>query len=195
MKTFKHEGKLAIEIPEDIKTKLGLVENTELEFLEIEPGLIALVTPEYIASSVKDSMVSKLITKLAAKTTPTTNSLPSSANKPPAASASTLVKIKQNGIMIIQNEFQARKMAEELSMDLKKGEVIGAHVDKKFYFLSKQYYEIYAARVKSAIGKDSKVEEIVEKSKSSQDTVNAIISILKEQGELLEKTKGKYTLI
>lgn len=195
MKIFKHEGKLVIEIPEDIKTKLGLVENTELEFLEIEPGLIALTTPEYIASSVKDSMVSKLIAKLAAKTTPTTNSLPTTANKTPAASASTLVKIKQNGIMIIQNEFQARKMAEELSMDLKKGEIIGAHVDKKFYFLSKQYYEIYSARVKSAIGKDSKVDEIVEKSKSSLDTVLAVISILKEQGELLEKTKGKYTLI
>lgn len=195
MKTFKHDGKLAIEIPEDLKTKLGLVENTEFELLEIEPGLIALVTPEYVTSSVKDSMVSKLIAKLAAKTTPTTNSLPSAANKTPAANASTLVKIKQNGIMIIQNEFQARKMAEELSMDLKKGEVIGAHVDKKFYFLSKQYYEIYSARVKSVIGKDSKIEEIVEKSKSSLDTVNAIISILKEQGELLEKTKGKYTLI
>ena len=195
MKIFKHDSKLVIEIPEELRAKLALVENSEFEFLEIEPGLIALATPEYITSSVKDSMVSKLIGKLSAKTTTSTNALPTVAPKAPNPSASTLLKVKQNGMMIIQNEFAARKMAEELSMDLKKGEVIGANIEKKFYFMSKQYYDMYAVRIKAVITKDSKVDEIVEKSKSSLDTVVAIISVLKEQGELLEKTKGKFTLI
>ena len=56
MRLFKHGNSLAIVVPDNLCKKLGLSDNSDLEFFEVEPGVMVLATRQFLESCVKTAV-------------------------------------------------------------------------------------------------------------------------------------------
>ncbi len=60
MRLFKHGNSFAIVVPDNLCKKLGLSENSDLEFFEVEQGVMVLATRQFLESRVKTAVQSVL---------------------------------------------------------------------------------------------------------------------------------------
>lgn len=105
--------------------------------------------------------------------------------------------LERNGYLIVEKEEEAKEISKKLEERIRNGEIRGVRgFDKKFYvvmsdFLAKMRVEINRVLKE----KPSTVEEIASKVGTANEAVRAILEIMREEGEVVEKKKGMYALV
>jgi len=124
------------------------------------------------------------------------------AAKPAAASAKASFSnpeeaLERAGYVIVEREGEAKALSERLGQQIKKGEIMGVRgFDKRFYLARKGFYVSASERIEKAMkgGKDRRVEDIAKDAKLKNDECEAVLNIMREEGEVVEKKRGTYAL-
>lgn len=173
MRLFKHGDSLAVVIPQSLCSKLRLKENSELEFFEVEPGLLILASKEYIEKKLKKTVESLVIATTASK---------------PAAPLPTLLSFS--------TEAEARAASAKFEAQLAKGEllaVLGA--DKKYYLVSLDFYNKTASKLAPLLTSEKTFTQLGSESNLPLRELAAVLQAMKEKGEVIEKKKGSFLLV
>ena len=87
------------------------------------------------------------------------------------------------------------KTIKEINEKIKSGEVRGTRAfDMKYYFVKRAYYEEWEKKVQLALTKSEKsTEEIAAAAGMPPDGCRAVLLHLCEEGEAMEKHRGKFT--
>jgi len=100
------------------------------------------------------------------------------------------------GYLVLENEGDARQLSGMLAERIKAGEVAGLRAfDRKYYFIRKDFASAHRPKIVSALEKGDKTpEELVRVLGLEPEACLAILLHMAEEGELLEKSKGKFAL-
>jgi len=101
-----------------------------------------------------------------------------------------------NGYLVLDNEGDARALSGAVAERIKAGEVAGLRAfDRKYYFIRKDFATAHQPKIMSALEKrDMTAEELARELKLMPEACLAILLHMAEEGELLEKNKGKFAL-
>lgn len=98
--------------------------------------------------------------------------------------------------LILNSEAEARQLSKGIAQKIKSGEVIGVRgFDKRFYIVSRDYLNKTKSIIKEAVGSGAELKSIVSRSKLPLDACLALVMVLKEEGELIEKKSDFYSVI
>ena len=106
--------------------------------------------------------------------------------------------LQQNGFVVLDNEAQAKQLHSALEKSIKTGLVRGTRgFDKKYYIIHSSLYDSIAPRIIRCLEakKESSFDEIVSSSNAAPQAVLAVLNLMKEDGDLLEKRRGLYALV
>ena len=127
--------------------------------------------------------------------------------KPSAAVKKNLVKteenphdysLEENGFLILRNEFKARKMSQDLSQQIKNGEIKGIKgFDGMYYIIQMNLLEELSPKLVSVLSKkkETDLEALSKELNLNKDLVKIVCEFLKEDGEVIEKRKGFYRYV
>ncbi|MEM4554442.1 MAG: hypothetical protein QXT25_01160 [Candidatus Anstonellaceae archaeon] len=102
---------------------------------------------------------------------------------------------EKHGWVVVEEEAQARALANNYAEQMKSGQIRGTRsFDKKFYFISRQFYQSWEKKALLALSKNEKsAEEVSAEIGLPADACRCILVHLCEDGEVMEKQKGKYS--
>ncbi len=105
--------------------------------------------------------------------------------------------LAKRGYAIIQNELEAKLISKTLEQQIKNKEVFGVRgFDKKFYIVSETYLNPLSERLRTALGrKEMPIKELAAAAKADENGCLAVLQVLKEQGDIIEKRKGVFKSI
>lgn len=113
-----------------------------------------------------------------------------------AKTPETVGSIDEKGFMIIKNKNKARDIAEKFRKEMKKGSIKGVKgFDGRFYLVKKSYYQKTSPKIKKIMETPMGVEEISKKSGIDYVGCRALLLMMSEKGEIIEKKKGIYELV
>lgn len=175
MRLFKHGNSLAVVVPEPLCKKLNLAEESELEFFEVEPGLLALASREYIRDNLKKT-VGTFVSK----------ALPPSGQKPVAVPS----------LLVFSTEAEARVASAKLEPQVSKGQVLAVFgSDKKYYLISLDFYNKTAAKIAPLLASEKTFDQLGTESGLPLRDLTAVLQAMKEKGEVIEKKKGSFLVV
>ncbi len=178
MRLFKHGDSLAIVIPEAVCKKNSLKDGSELEFFEVEPGLVVLASRENIQNKLKKAV------EPAMSKSPLVVAPPA---KPPAPLPSLLV---------FSTEAEARVASSKLESQLARGEMLAVlGSDKKYYLISADFYNKTAAKIAPLLNVEKTFTQLGAESALPLRDLTAVLQAMKEKGEVIEKKKGNFLLV
>lgn len=105
-----------------------------------------------------------------------------------------------NGFSVAKGEWDARRLQEELRIALEQKLVMALKdFDNSYYFIDKSVFdrnsEMILGFLEEGKGKKAGLEELSKCLGLSKELVKGVCCFLKEEGFLIEKTKGNYELI
>jgi hypothetical protein len=123
---------------------------------------------------------------------PSPSAPPSTAVAAPVSSPEHLDK---QGWMVLETEMDARNFANSYPEKVKTGEVRGVRAfDRKYYFVKKEFMEKWETEVLLCLGKSDKTpEEIAGEIGIPPGGCRALLLHLCENGEAMEKRRGKFS--
>ena len=100
------------------------------------------------------------------------------------------------GYLVLENEGDARQLSSAIAERIKTGDVAGLRsFDRKYYFIRKDFATAHQPKIMSALEKgDKTAEELARVLGLPSEACLAILLHMAEEGELLEKNKGKFAL-
>ena len=118
---------------------------------------------------------------------------PSSAGKAPAQPARDPLS---KGYLVLDNEGDARQLSSAVAERMKAGEIAGLRAfDRKYYFIRKDFATAHQPKIMSTLEKgDRTADELARALNLPPEACLAILLHMAEEGELLEKNKGKFAL-
>ncbi len=170
MRFFKHGAVLAISLPESLRLKLGISENDEYDFLETQPGVLALVRKgQFVpADNVKQSptpALSKPSATIPASKPPaqkptsawpastatvsapgpvqkTSTASPSSSPQKTGAGtyAATNTLLDRQGFLVLSTEDEAKGFSYRFESQIKSGDIKGVRGFDKKFYLAARAY-------------------------------------------------------
>lgn len=107
----------------------------------------------------------------------------------------SIAHLEKFGWMVLENESDARNFGNAFSDKVKSGEVRGQRAfDRRYYFVTKGFFASHEKEVLLRLGKSDKTpEEIAGEIGIPSEGCRAILVHLLEEGEVLEKRKGKFS--
>jgi len=108
-----------------------------------------------------------------------------------------LALLWKQGYAIFPTENEARSASEKLEQEIKRKEVLGIRgFDRNYYVATRAFYESNSPKVRAAIMKQEKSsEEVAQEIKMDEEAVKVVLRLLGEEGEVIEKRKGRYISI
>ena len=106
--------------------------------------------------------------------------------------------LEENGFLILRNEFKARKMSQDLSQQIKNGEIKGIKgFDGMYYIIQMNLLEELSPKLVSVLSKkkETDLEALSKELNLNKDLVKIVCEFLKEDGEVIEKRKGFYRYV
>jgi hypothetical protein len=101
--------------------------------------------------------------------------------------------LKRQGFIVINDRNQARALSEALSQEMKNGAVAGVKgFDNKFYVVTKSYLASAQAAIANALKEDMDSQSVAAASRLDPDGCLAVLRIMSEAGEILEKKRGVF---
>lgn len=189
MRVFKHGDALAVVFPQSAVSSSELKEGDELEFIETEKGVFVLLRKEKLAELAKskvDSALERNFDKPFVKPLPAVE----------RGSLYTFFKreLDSKGFVVVFEEKAAQDFSRDFESEIKSGALIGSRgFDKKFYVATRYFVQDYGAKASKVLSESPlSMQQIAEKLKLSEDGAKVLLSILMEQGEVIEKKKGVY---
>jgi hypothetical protein len=100
------------------------------------------------------------------------------------------------GYLVLENEGDARQLSSAVAERMKVGEVAGLRAfDRKYYFIRKDFATAHQPKIMSILEKgDRTADELARAMGLPPEACLAILLHMSEEGELLEKNKGKFAL-
>jgi hypothetical protein len=109
------------------------------------------------------------------------------------ASNDLAASLKSRGFIVINDRNQARALSESLSGEMKNGSVAGVKgFDNKFYVVTRNYLTQAQIAVAKALKEDMDAATVASAAKLDPEGCMAVLRILSEAGEILEKKKGVF---
>ena len=182
--------------PPELNKILTQSENDALERL-IQKRVITIYTSAKYPNGVYNIVDSAYA---ALKDMPTKQGQPAQENrKTPENKGSdytNYIAINAAGYMIIDDSRQAFGFSEAMKRLGKANEVVGIKgFDNKFYVATKKYILKVANMIKEHVKDEIDVPTLAQKCKLEPDGCRAVLKIMTEQGETLEKRKDVFVLI
>ena len=98
--------------------------------------------------------------------------------------------------LILNNEAEARQLSKGLADKIKRREVVGVRgFDKRFYVVSRAFLKKTGETVKKAAGNGADLKTVSERTRLPSEACLAVLSVLKEEGEVFEKKDGFYAAV
>jgi hypothetical protein len=210
MRFFKHGDVLAITLPESLRAQSKVREGDEYEWFEVEPGFFALVEKTKLGGQVKQSFTVTLVKKAfeaasvaEEKTGGTVAPLRAEGGRAPigfssgGSQAPAKQELEERGFTIIQNEVEAKALSVALESDIKRGAVRGVRgFDKKYYIVAQDYLQELTPKIRKILAeRPLAVGAIAAAAKADADGALAVLYVLKEEGEVIEKKRGIFALV
>jgi hypothetical protein len=126
------------------------------------------------------------------QTKPTTSAMPPPASNlsPTAAPYESIFKI---GFTTLQSQNEAYQMSEYLRKAGKNQDVIGIKgFDGKYYVVSKKYFAEMSYSIKNILKEDMPLAAIAQACKTDEVGCRAVLQLMAENGEVVEKRKGIF---
>lgn len=182
MRFSKHGEVLAIALPESIRKKLCISDEEEYEFVEVEDGILALVRKDKMARLIVD----KVQTVLKKEPAPTQG-----------ASQSGLPAWHVHGFQVLEDEMQAKAFSLQYEKLIKSGQLRGVRgFDKRFYLATSAFYGTASAKILNCLKeKQNTVEQLSAEVKLPLQACLTVLFLLKEEGEVLEKKRGEFSIV
>jgi hypothetical protein len=100
------------------------------------------------------------------------------------------------GWLMLENEGEARELSNAMAGRIKAGAAYGLRAfDRKYYLVSKEFADEWQPRLRAALEKGSKTAmELGSEVGLEEQGCQALLLHMCEQGELLEKNRGKFAL-
>ena len=105
-------------------------------------------------------------------------------------------RLNKEGYIVLQSEADAKNISDVLSEKIKKNQVTGIRgFDKKYYIVKSSFVLKYQSKVKSVLKDGAKpADKIAEILEIRPEATVALLTVLREEGELIEKRKGTFAL-
>jgi len=100
------------------------------------------------------------------------------------------------GFMIIADKNEARMLSERLADDMKRGNALGVKgFDGKFYIVTRDYFTRSQAAILAILKEDMNADAIATAAKLNPDGCRAVLRIMSENGDILEKRRGIFAAV
>lgn len=101
--------------------------------------------------------------------------------------------LRSQGFLILGDRNQAFQLSQSLNKEMKSGSVIGVKgFDGKFYAVTRSYLSKAQASISSVLTEDMDAPSIASAAKLEQDGCTAVLRLMAEKGEIVEKKKGVF---
>lgn len=118
---------------------------------------------------------------------------PQQPQAPETTSNDLLVILKRQGYIVINDRNQARALSESLSQEMKNGSVAGVKgFDNKFYIVTRAYLDTAQIAIGRALKEDMDAQSVSAATRLDAEGCMAVLRIMSEAGEILEKKKGVF---
>ncbi len=167
-------------VPEHVNTVLTEVEKLILKRLD-KKGFVSLYRSKKYPNGVYNikNEIYPLISGRAAEKAP-------EHEKKPAG-------ILANGFLTLKDKNEAYKLSQKLNAEMKRGEVIGVKgFDGRFYVVTKEYLEKSQKAIDSVLKEEKDIPTIAKETKLDVEGCSAVLRLMAEAGDVLEKTKGRF---
>ena len=107
-----------------------------------------------------------------------------------------VIKLEENGFLVLQTEAEASSMSLALEESIRQGFVLGTRAfNRKFYIVLRTFIEKNSANIVKAIRSGSnKVSEIAKEANIDEDGTRAILYLLSESGDVSEKRRDYFVI-
>jgi len=106
-------------------------------------------------------------------------------------------KLYKNGFVILKSVEEAKELSDKLSSKIRKREIRGIRgFDRNYYILKTSFISKYEGKVRNALksGSDT-VEKISSQVNIDKNACIALLTVMNEDGEIIEKRKGKFAIV
>ncbi len=104
-----------------------------------------------------------------------------------------LASLHSNGFMIILDRREAMAISESLNSEMKAGQVIGVKgFDGKFYLVTRNYFSSSEALIVGILKDDMDAPTIATMTKLNPEGCMAVLRLMAENGEIIEKKRGIF---
>ncbi len=101
--------------------------------------------------------------------------------------------ILADGFLTLKDKNEAYRLSQKLSAEMKRGDVIGVKgFDGRFYVVTKEYLEKSQKSIESVLKEEKDVASIAKETKLDVEGCGAVLRLMAEAGDVLEKTKGRF---
>jgi hypothetical protein len=101
--------------------------------------------------------------------------------------------LKSHGFVVIPNKRDAMGLSEKLRSDMKKGAVIGVKgFDGRFYAVTRSYFTTSQSSINSVLKEEMDSPSIASAAKLDPEGCIAVLRLMAENGEIIEKKKGVF---
>ena len=100
------------------------------------------------------------------------------------------------GYVIVESEAEAKAISTQLEKSIKEKEILGTRgFDKKFYIAERRFYQTWSEKIKPILrGRACTVDEVCSMLGMSDVACKVALELMRDQGEIIEKKKGLYTV-
>ncbi|MCD4740262.1 hypothetical protein K8R43_03665 [archaeon] len=100
------------------------------------------------------------------------------------------------GFYVIDDSYRARELMEEFKPQIKSGDILSVRsFDKKYYFVSADVVNSTGSEIIAVLGeKDAGLEDLAKQLNVDKNLIKAVLEVLRESGDVIEKKKELYAL-
>jgi hypothetical protein len=104
--------------------------------------------------------------------------------------------LNTRGFIIINDKNEARSLSEQLASEMKSGAVVGVKgFDGKFYAVTRAYFTKAQATIASVLKEPMDSDSIAAAAKLEPEGCRAVLRLMAENGDLIEKKRGIFAAI
>jgi hypothetical protein len=124
-----------------------------------------------------------------------TNESPKPEPKEPEAQPDS-PSLQNRGFLTLKDKGEAMRLSQKLHSEMKKGDVVGIKgFDGKFYVVTREYLEKSEKAVNAILKEGMDVQSIAEAAKMDAEGCSAVMKLMAEKGDVLEKKRGIFSPI
>lgn len=104
--------------------------------------------------------------------------------------------LNSRGFLVISDKNEARVLSERLNQEMKSGAVVGVKgFDGKFYIVTRTYFSKAQTSISSVLKSDMDADAIALASKLDPEGCKAVLHLMADNGEIIEKRKGIFAAV
>ncbi|MBI5227616.1 hypothetical protein HY988_03450 [Candidatus Micrarchaeota archaeon] len=101
--------------------------------------------------------------------------------------------LRSQGFIVLADKNAARLLSDRLSQQVKTGEFVGIKgFDNKFYMVSRDYFNRVQSVISNVLKEDMSASSIATIAKIDPEGCTAVLRLMAENGDILEKRKGLF---